>query len=149
MLTRAADLVLYTADWKIVWQSASGPCWLNANSLLASNHSLRKGWTLNGKPAPWLVLAMQANGNLALRSGSTTVWQTHTSVPGAYLAFTANGELLVRSPGGQVLWRNNRHASTGCACWLRMDYPYRNQMAVMDYTSGRASIVWHSTTPSP
>ncbi|MGW6278383.1 hypothetical protein [Kribbella sp. NPDC055071] len=147
VLTRTANLILYTADGRIVWQSTSGQCWLNANSALSSKQSLRLGWTKNRTPAPWLVLAMQANGNLVLRRGRHTVWQVRPNVPGSYLRFTSNGELLIRSPSGKLLWRSGRHAKTGCACWLRMNHPYAGQIAVMDYSGRTPVTVWQSPLP--
>ncbi|MFF1822615.1 hypothetical protein ACFVWG_35260 [Kribbella sp. NPDC058245] len=148
MLTRDANLILTTASGKVVWQSTSSQCWLNANSVLASKQSLRSGWTKNTTPKPWLVLTVQANGNLVLRYGSTIVWQVRPNVPGAYLRFTADGELILRSPSGQALWRSGRHASTGCACWLRLD-PYAGQISVVDYSGRTPAVIWKSPLRPP
>jgi len=147
MLTRTGDLILYTANWKILWQSASGPCWMKSNAVLASNHSIRVGYTFNGTH-PWRVLAMQTNGNLVLRHGSKVVWQTRTNVPGSHAALTTLGELLVQAPNGKVLWRSNRRSSPNCACALSLGFPSLPDLVITnEVTTGPAITVWQVRVP--
>ena len=146
MLTRTGDLVLYTANWKILWQSASGQCWMKSNTVLASNHSIRVGYTFSGT-RPWRVLAMQTNGNLVLRHGSKVVWQTRTNVPGSRAALTTLGELLVQAPNGKVLWRSNRRSSPNCACALDLGFPALAELAITNVSTGPSITVWQVPVP--
>jgi hypothetical protein len=147
MLTRTGDLVLYTANWKILWQSASGPCWMKSNTVLPSNNSIRVGYTFSGKARPWRVLTMQTNGNLVLRYGSKVVWQTRTNVPGSRAALTTLGELLVQAPNGKVLWRSNRRSGPNCACLLTLGQPAFPELAIYDIRTPPWITVWQAPVP--
>lgn len=110
-LTTTGNLVMYNSAGGIVWQTGTGRAIMAANSILPSNSRLASAaMAMQGDPVQ--TLAMQTDGNLVYREGSTVKWQTNTRVRGSRAVMTTAGELRVLSPSGTILWRSGRTGSS-------------------------------------
>lgn len=55
-------------------------------------------------------LVMQADGNLVLYAGRRAIWATHTDGhPGSHLVLQYDGDLVIRSSTGKILWQTGTH----------------------------------------
>jgi hypothetical protein len=95
-------LVVRSAPGKRVWSTHTTAV------LMTVGDRLRPGTTLTNATSPFghTHLIMRRSGNLQLYRDRVLVWQTSTHTPGSYLAVSSHYRLVVRSPGGSVLWRS-------------------------------------------
>ena len=50
---------------------------------------------------------MRPDGGLILTVNGAVAWTSHTGVPGSYLTFQTDSNLVIRSPAGKALWASS------------------------------------------
>jgi hypothetical protein len=100
------NLVVYTGRGKAVWASGT------TRSIMIAGTTLRSGAHLVYRELPqlgitptWLI--MRRSGDLVLQRGSDVIWSTRTHVKGARAALLRDGNFVVYSPDGRVLWQSH------------------------------------------
>ena len=101
-LTRAFGLLL---AWSLFMSTAVDhvPAATVDRSILEAGEALTPGQELTSTDGRH-TLTMQADGNLVLRSGDETAWESGTAVPGSTLRAQDDGNMVIRDPGGDPVW---------------------------------------------
>ncbi len=98
------NLVIYSGK-KALW------AWKTNSTEMLPGETLTAGHTRLSQNRTFR-LAMGTDGNLVLRRGSTALWNSHTQGHrGAYLSFQSNGNLVIHSARGTVLWQSGTHGN--------------------------------------
>jgi hypothetical protein len=100
------NLVIYTGRGKAVWTSGTTRSIMIAGTTLRSGaHLVYRYRQQFGITPTWLI--MRRSGDLVLQRGSDVIWSTRTHVKGARAALLRDGNFVVYSPGGRVLWQSH------------------------------------------
>lgn len=112
VLSDNGHLVLLNASGQQVWSSdgglyvLGGGDQLRAGSHLVSVRHNASSETWTNSNSQRSVGTMQTDGNFVFACGYPlrTVWQTNTHVPGSYMSMLSDGRLIVKVPGGRIVW---------------------------------------------
>jgi hypothetical protein len=97
------NLVIYSAGKTALWS------WKINSTEMLPGETLTAGHTRLSENRKFR-LAMGRDGNLVLKQGNTALWNSHTQGhTGAYFSFQSNGNLVVHSVLGTVLWQSGTH----------------------------------------
>jgi hypothetical protein len=100
------NLVVYTAHGKAVRQSGTTRSIMIAGTTLSSGaHLVYRVRQQLGITPTWLI--MRRSGDLVLQRDSDVIWSTHTHVKGAHAALLRDGNFVLYSPAGRVLWQSH------------------------------------------
>ena len=127
------NVVGKNAAKKVIWQTNTLAFELDAGSALLSGQAL---YGPGGE-----ILRMGTDGNLALRRGSTIIWQTSTTGnKGARLALNGDGNLVLYSRSNRILWNSGTtKAGSKSRLMLRAD----GDLALL---SANGVVRWESYT---
>lgn len=99
------NLVIYSHSKKALWAWQTNSTEMLPGEILTAGHSRLSH---NRK----YRLQMQTDGNLVLLQGKKAIWNTRTyGHPGATFSFQRNGNLVVHSVKGTVLWQSGTHGT--------------------------------------
>ena len=137
-LTRAVGLLL---AWSLFMSTAVDhvPAATVDRSILEAGESLTPGQELTSTDGLH-TLTMQADGNLVLRSGDETAWESGTAVPGSTLVAQADGNMVIRAPGGQPVWATGTAAVVPARLELHED-------GIVQVHDGADTVRWVAPAP--
>jgi len=128
-LQNDGNLVMYNGRGKAVWATHT------TRTIMITETTLRSGAYMVdryrqqfGITPTWLI--MRRSGDLVLQRGTHVIWSTHTHVKGAHAALLRDGDLVVYSPAGKVLWQSH---TRGHDAFLELNCSY---MSMSYRTSG-------------
>jgi hypothetical protein len=128
-LENDGNLVMYNGRGKAVWSTDTTRTIMIAGTTLRSGaHLVYRYRQQFGITPTWLI--MQRSGDLVLKRGSQVIWSTRTHVKGAHAALLRDGDLVVYSPVGKVLWQSH---TRGHDAFLELNCSY---MSLLYRTSG-------------
>lgn len=100
------EVVVVTADGRIVWRSGSGRALLGTGGRVDPGQELRN---CSSQRVGCDRLTMRRSGDLVLHRGAEVAWRTGTHVPGSRLALLKGGNMVVVGPAGRLLWASHTH----------------------------------------
>ncbi|MFC5182522.1 hypothetical protein [Actinomadura harenae] len=113
------------------------------SSVLKSGQTLKAGQYLRSPNARYKLL-MQADGNLVVYKGSSSIWSSHTWVKGSVVTMRKDGALAI-TKGTKTLWNNHSWGHTNAFLSLQND---GNAVVYQGKTPLWSTYQWISTLPS-
>jgi hypothetical protein len=133
-LENDGNLVMYNGRGKAVWATDTTRTIMIAGTTLRSGAYMVYRYRQQfGITPTWLI--MRRSGDLVLQRGSDVIWSTRTHVKGAHAMLLRDGDLVVYSPAGKVLWQSR---TRGHDAFLELNCSYMS----MSYRTGGTS--WHA-----
>ena len=105
------NLIIRSAAGRALWATHTSARYLRNGETLASGARMNQRWGYF-HPHQFTSLVMRRDGNLVFQCNGKTWWSTHTHVPGSSLTLLHDGNLVVRTPRGHIVWRSHT-GSTG------------------------------------
>ncbi|MEY9840320.1 RHS repeat-associated protein [Streptacidiphilus sp. EB103A] len=117
----------------------------DGNLVIYSLHTNRALWSTHTYNHPGATATMGTDGNLTVKSGTTTLWASGTASAGALLQLQDDNNLVIYSTTGTAVWSTGTYSAPQGARDIQLTYDYNGRLATTTQGSVKSSYAYDAT----